>query len=66
MGMSITGINQITKTEVDCLLEDFPDIFDCTLGQYAGIPISFNLNSQIAPIHLKPQRVPFTLKPKTS
>ncbi|ETE68414.1 hypothetical protein L345_05789, partial [Ophiophagus hannah] len=37
---------------------EFSNIFDDKLGKYTGTPISFNLDPNIAPVRLKPQRVP--------
>lgn len=64
LGLGITGVNHIKAAEVDGLLEKFRGIFDGTLGQYTGTPISFNLDPQEMPIQLKPRQVPFALNPK--
>ncbi|XP_053223796.1 uncharacterized protein K02A2.6-like [Podarcis raffonei] len=60
----VTSINCISGAEVDGLIKDFGEVFDGTLGQYTGTPISFSLVLQVAPIKLKPRRVPFALKAK--
>ncbi|XP_013910141.1 PREDICTED: uncharacterized protein K02A2.6-like [Thamnophis sirtalis] len=46
------------------LTKEFPEVLGEGLGKYTGNPISFNLDSQVPPWHLKPHRMPFTLKPK--
>ncbi|XP_058023852.1 uncharacterized protein K02A2.6-like, partial [Ahaetulla prasina] len=45
-------------------MKEFEDVFKDCLGKYKGTPISFNLDPQVVPIHLKARRVPFALKPK--
>uniref|UniRef100_UPI0010A03C36 uncharacterized protein K02A2.6-like n=1 Tax=Podarcis muralis TaxID=64176 RepID=UPI0010A03C36 len=64
LGLEVTGINCISNAETEGLVKDFAEVFDGTLGQYTGTPISFSLDPQVAPIKLKPRRVPFALKAK--
>ncbi|XP_060537701.1 uncharacterized protein K02A2.6-like, partial [Pantherophis guttatus] len=64
LGLSIEGINQIRRDELDNLIEEFKEVFDGKLGKFVGRPISFNLDKGITPIRLKPRRVPFALRPK--
>nr|XP_034959630.1 uncharacterized protein K02A2.6-like [Zootoca vivipara] len=64
LGMEVTGINSISNAETEALINDFAEVFDGTLGQYTGTPISFSLDPQVTPIRLKPRRVPFALKAK--
>uniref|UniRef100_A0A2H6MZN8 Peptidase A2 domain-containing protein n=1 Tax=Micrurus carvalhoi TaxID=3147026 RepID=A0A2H6MZN8_9SAUR len=64
LGLQITGINSIVNNNLPQLLEEFADIFEDTLGCYKGTPISLNLDPKIAPIRLKPRRVPLALKTK--
>ncbi|XP_026534935.1 uncharacterized protein K02A2.6-like, partial [Notechis scutatus] len=65
LGIEVTGTNHITEADwEEQLAKDFQEVFDGSLGKYRGAPISFNLDPNIAPIHLKPRRVPFALKPK--
>uniref|UniRef100_UPI0010A02BFD uncharacterized protein K02A2.6-like n=1 Tax=Podarcis muralis TaxID=64176 RepID=UPI0010A02BFD len=64
LGLEVTGINCISNAETEGLVKDFAEVFEGTLGQYTGTPISFSLDPQVAPIKLKPHRVPFALKAK--
>ncbi|XP_060547811.1 uncharacterized protein K02A2.6-like [Pantherophis guttatus] len=64
LGMGFTGVRNVRSTLKEDLMQEFQDVFDERLGKYVGTPISFNLNPNIAPIRLKPRRVPFALKPK--
>lgn len=64
LGLEVTGINCISNAETEGLVKDFAEVFDGTLGQYTGTPISFSLDPQVAPIKLKPRRIPFALKAK--
>uniref|UniRef100_A0A670HPH4 Gypsy retrotransposon integrase-like protein 1 n=1 Tax=Podarcis muralis TaxID=64176 RepID=A0A670HPH4_PODMU len=64
LSLEVTGINCISNAETEGLVKDFAEVFDGTLGQYTGTPISFSLDPQVAPIKLKPRRVPFALKAK--
>ncbi|XP_026546854.1 uncharacterized protein K02A2.6-like, partial [Notechis scutatus] len=65
LGIEVTGTNHIAKADwEEQLARDFQEVFDSSLGKYQGAPISFNLDPNIAPIRLKPWRVPFALKPK--
>lgn len=58
------GINSISNPDAESLEKDFADMFNGTLGQYAGTPHQFNLDPQITPIKLQPRCVCFALKPK--
>ncbi|XP_026526821.1 uncharacterized protein K02A2.6-like, partial [Notechis scutatus] len=65
LGIEVTGTNHIAEADwEEQLARDFQEVFDDSLGKYRGAPISFNLDPNIAPIRLKPRRVPFALKPK--
>ncbi|XP_060545570.1 uncharacterized protein K02A2.6-like [Pantherophis guttatus] len=64
LGMGFTGVRNVRSTLKEDLMQEFQDVFDERLGKYVGTPILFNLNPNIAPIRLKPRRVPFALKPK--
>lgn len=64
LGLAITGIHSINASDFSELTKEFTEVFNGELGKYTGTPISFNLDSQVAPIRLKPRRVPFTLRPK--
>ncbi|XP_060542427.1 uncharacterized protein K02A2.6-like [Pantherophis guttatus] len=64
LGMGFTGVRNVRSALKEDLMQEFQDVFDERLGKYVGTPISFNLDPNIAPIHLKPRRVPFALKPK--
>ncbi|XP_060542399.1 uncharacterized protein K02A2.6-like [Pantherophis guttatus] len=64
LGLSIEGIHEIHRDELDTILEEFKEVFDGKLGKFVGRPISFNLDKGITPIRLKPCRVPFALRPK--
>ncbi|XP_026527090.1 uncharacterized protein K02A2.6-like [Notechis scutatus] len=65
LGIEVTGINHVTEADwEEQLAKDFQEVFDGSLGKYRGAPISFSLDPNIAPIHLKPRRVPFALRPK--
>lgn len=57
-------INSIFNPNVESLEKDFANVFNGTLGQYAGFPISFSLGPQIPPIRLKLRWVPFAFKPE--
>nr|XP_034982155.1 uncharacterized protein K02A2.6-like [Zootoca vivipara] len=66
LGLGISGLNSVTVTneKFDVLYQEFAMLFDGSLGCYKGAPIDFALDPSIAPIRLKPRRVPFALKPK--
>lgn len=64
LGINVSGIHTTIPDAFGMLSREFTDIFDNSLGKYKGNPISFNLDPQVAPIFLKPRRVPFTLHPK--
>lgn len=53
LGLEVTGIHHITDSDIHPHLQ----ICRCLLGKYTRMPISFNLDSQIALIRLKPCRV---------
>lgn len=61
-GLAITGIHANTSDVFSDLFSEFSDVFSEGLGKYTGTPISFNLDPKIAPIRLKPRRVPFALR----
>ncbi|XP_026530779.1 uncharacterized protein K02A2.6-like, partial [Notechis scutatus] len=64
LGIELAGINQTVSDDWEAaLVRDFQEVFTEQLGKYKGSPISFNLCPDIAPIRLKPRRVPFALKP---
>lgn len=50
LGLDVMGIHSISDPDVESLISEFRNIFDGTLGQYAGTLILFNLDPQIAPI----------------
>ncbi|KAJ7332567.1 hypothetical protein JRQ81_014747 [Phrynocephalus forsythii] len=54
LGLEVTRVPSISDPNVD--------VFDGTLGQYTGTPISFSLDPLIFPICLKLHQIPFTLK----
>lgn len=56
--------NKLTSL-LTTLFVQLPTIFSSYLGLFTGLTMSFDLNSAIQPIRLKPRRVPFALKPKT-
>lgn len=63
--MRVTGIDQVRcNSYLELLAKEFPKVFSKGLGKYTGTPISFNLDPQVAPRHLKLHMVPFTLKAK--
>lgn len=64
MHLNITGVHSIIPDVSDMIFPEFADVFDDHLGKYTGCPISFNLDPQVQPIHLKPQRVPLALRPR--
>ncbi|XP_026563421.1 uncharacterized protein K02A2.6-like, partial [Pseudonaja textilis] len=65
LGIEVMGIHHTDEANWEAtLVKEFQEVFDNSLGKYRGPPISFNLNPNIAPIRLKPRRVPFVLKPK--
>ncbi|XP_054832322.1 uncharacterized protein K02A2.6-like, partial [Eublepharis macularius] len=64
LGILIAGVQQLYREEVASVDREFPAVFDGALGNYTGPPVSFDLNPAVAPICLKPRRVPFALKPK--
>ncbi|XP_060542061.1 uncharacterized protein K02A2.6-like [Pantherophis guttatus] len=64
LGLSLQGIHEIRRDELDSIIEEFKEVFDGKLGKFVGRPISFNLDKGITPIRLKPRRVPFALRPK--
>ncbi|XP_060541499.1 uncharacterized protein LOC117675782 [Pantherophis guttatus] len=64
-GLAITGIHSTSsESDFDMLASEFKDVFNDALGKYVGSPISLNLDPNIAPIRLKPRRVPLALRPK--
>ncbi|XP_026532364.1 uncharacterized protein K02A2.6-like, partial [Notechis scutatus] len=65
LGIELAGIHQTRSSDWEAaLVQEFQDVFTEKLGKYKGSPISFSLSSDVAPIRLKPRRVPFALKPK--
>lgn len=65
LGLGVSSINTTTADDLGSLTEEFATVFDGQLGKYIGTPISFNLDPQVPPIHLKPRRVPLALHPKS-
>lgn len=57
LGLAVTGINRTGKDKFASLLDEFTDVF-------SEGPISFNLDPSVAPICLKPWRVPLVFRPK--
>lgn len=54
LGLSVSGIHSIASTnDLEELAREFADVFEESLGNYKGTPISFNLDPQVAPIRLK-------------
>ncbi|XP_026574490.1 uncharacterized protein K02A2.6-like, partial [Pseudonaja textilis] len=65
LGIRMAGIHHTEDDDWEAaLVHDFREVFNESLGKYKGSPISFNLRPDIAPIRLKPHRVPFALKSK--
>ncbi|XP_060546945.1 uncharacterized protein K02A2.6-like [Pantherophis guttatus] len=65
LGLAITDVDHIRNdTWEEDLMREFAEVFNNELGKYKGSPISFNLDPQVAPIRIKPRRVPFALRPK--
>ncbi|XP_032072036.1 uncharacterized protein K02A2.6-like [Thamnophis elegans] len=64
LGLQISGIHHLSSNALDCLVNEFPDVFDGKLGKYTGTPVSFNLDPSVQPVRMKPRRVPIALKPK--
>lgn len=64
LGLEIAGVHSISPTGMDALSTEFADVFSESLGKYNGSPISLNLDPQVAPIRLKPRRVPLALRSK--
>ncbi|XP_032069854.1 uncharacterized protein K02A2.6-like, partial [Thamnophis elegans] len=64
LGLQVSGIHHLGATALDCLVNEFPAVFDGTLGKYTGTPVSFNLDPSVQPVRMKPRRVPIALKPK--
>ncbi|XP_070597955.1 uncharacterized protein [Erythrolamprus reginae] len=64
LGLSVSGIHSVTPDVYSCIFDEFSDVFSNTLGCYVGTPISLNLDPKVAPIRLKPRRVPFALRKK--
>ncbi|XP_032069726.1 uncharacterized protein K02A2.6-like [Thamnophis elegans] len=64
LGLQISGIHHLSANALDCLVNEFPEVFDGNLGKYTGTPVSFNLDPSVQPVRMKPRRVPITLKPK--
>ncbi|XP_058032586.1 uncharacterized protein K02A2.6-like [Ahaetulla prasina] len=62
--LDVSGVHTTSLDTPNQLFSEFADVFDGQLGKYTGRPISFNLDPQIAPIRLKPRRVPLALRPK--
>ncbi|XP_032080207.1 uncharacterized protein K02A2.6-like [Thamnophis elegans] len=64
LGLQISGIHHLSESAIDCLVAEFPAVFDGSLGKYTGTPVSFNLDPSVQPVRMKPRRVPIALKPK--
>lgn len=66
LGIEVMGIHQTSAATPDFskVCEEFPVIFNTTLGLYNGFPVSLQLDPAVHPILLKAHGVPFTLKPK--
>lgn len=63
LGLGITGIHSTTSDHFEDVRTKFAEVFNDELGKYNGSLISLNLDPQVAPIRLKPRRVPFALRP---
>ncbi|XP_060545241.1 uncharacterized protein K02A2.6-like [Pantherophis guttatus] len=63
-GLTVSGVHTTVADGFEALTSEFAEVFDGSLGNYKGTPISLNLDPQVAPIRLKPRRVPFALRPK--
>lgn len=61
LGLNISGIHATIPDTLGMFPSKFGDVFDSSLGKYKGNPISFDLDSRVASICLKPRRVPFAL-----
>ncbi|XP_058038083.1 uncharacterized protein K02A2.6-like [Ahaetulla prasina] len=62
--LDVSGIHTTDLDTPAQLFSEFADVFEGQLGKYTGQPISFNLDPQVAPVRLKPRRVPLALRPK--
>lgn len=61
---SQSTLHAIHSSELDTLVNEFPNVFSDTLGKYNGTLVSFSLDSSVPLRQFKPRRVPFTLCPK--
>ncbi|XP_060106178.1 uncharacterized protein K02A2.6-like, partial [Heteronotia binoei] len=65
LGIRVEGVGQtLTPRGFGEICQEFPDVFDGSLGSYKGPAISLPLDPTVRPIRLKARRVPFALKPK--
>ncbi|XP_060100277.1 uncharacterized protein K02A2.6-like, partial [Heteronotia binoei] len=64
LGIEIRGVNKTAGVDFNKVCEEFPAVFDGTLGCYTGPPVTLHLDPTVRPIRLKARRVPFALKPK--
>ncbi|XP_060116324.1 uncharacterized protein K02A2.6-like, partial [Heteronotia binoei] len=65
LGIRLEGVGQtLTPRGFGEICQEFPDVFDGSLGSYKGPAISLPLDPTVRPIRLKARRVPFALKPK--
>lgn len=55
LGRIRSGINCVMDSDLEMLTKEFSIMFDGKLGTYKGTPVSFNLDSKIAPICMKPR-----------
>lgn len=49
LGLTIQGIHAVRPSELESLCEEFPTVFDDSLGKYTGTPVSFALDPQVQP-----------------
>lgn len=65
LGLSISGVHSTLQgDEFEALTQELTNVFSSFLDKYKGMPISLNLDPQVAPIRLKARCVPLALRDK--
>ena len=66
LGIDLIGVHHsfISPSHIAKILDDFPEVFQNSLGKYVGPPMDLNFDPAIKPIRFRPRRVPIGIKDK--
>ncbi|XP_015283013.1 PREDICTED: uncharacterized protein K02A2.6-like, partial [Gekko japonicus] len=64
LGLTIGGIHQLQQADFADVCNEFPRVFDGSLGKFTGAPISLDLDPAVRPIRIKARFPPLTVRPK--